>query len=371
MSNDLTTLGSSAQEFLTKNEKAIGYTGIGFLGLFGASVLYYFRDVITGFLGFAITTVGQLMVLGGLGVLAVFVLTLLMQPGIQTEIRHLQYRIIRAISNFAMKSDPFGRMRAFANEYLQKQWDRFNGAATSIEDQLTQKKKKVEKFTSDLQGGNIGSDGRPTEGLYSGVKAVQARHCKSGVWDSEENHNLFRSLSMKIRFTEQSLAKLQKDQTRLDMLVKIVDKWRNSFKFEIETTRMTADFLEEDFRQADATAGALEAASSAFGGGDMARADKEVRQYIEKLTSGRIARAEVLMKQIPELTALGDLKADIAEDDIMNRLRQLDSAADQAFGEVQQDRQKLTSGDHDQIVAVIKAPTKQTVPARRYLSNSK
>ena len=355
---DLTTLGSSAQEFLTKNEKAVGYLGIGFLGLFGAGLLYMFRGVITGFLGFAITTVGQLMVLGGLGLLAVFILTLLMQPAVHTEIRHLQYRIIRAISDLAMKADPFGRMRAFANEYLQEQWMKFNNAAVRIQDQLNQKNKKIEKYQADLNSAN------------DNVKALPSRHMKNGQWDTEDNHNLFRSESMKIKFLEGSLEKLRKDQTKLSMLVKIVDKWRNSFKFEIETTRMTADFLEEDFRQADATAGALEAASSAFGGGDMARADKEVRQYIENLTSGRIARAEVLMKQIPELTALGDLKADVAEDDIMNRLRQLDSAADQAFVEVQDNRQKLTSGNHDQIVEVIKAPVRQAVPVHRYLSDS-
>lgn len=359
MSTDMTTLGTSAKDFLTRQEKTLGNTATGLMLVGGAWILYLMRGTISNFLDFAITTVGQLLVLGGLGVAAVIFITLLMQPRTWTEIRHLQYRFTHWLSDIAMKSDPFGRMRAFANEYLGEQWQKFNDAATRIQDQLGQKRNRIEKLQGDLDEANVD------------VKTLQTRHCRKGVWDSDENQSSFRLLAQRITFTENSLTKLRKDEVKLTLLVKIIDKWRNNFKFEIETTRMTADFLEEDFRQADATAGALEAASSAFGGGDMAQADKDVRAYIEKLTTGRIARAEVLMKQIPELTAIGDLKGDVAEDEIMRRLRDLDFAADQATVEVEEDRKLLTSGDASQIVQVIKAPAKEPVPVRRYLSGSR
>lgn len=352
------SLSDPAKDFLTREEKNMGGAATLCLGALGLYVLYRLLPAINNFLGLAISVAGRLLVLGGLGFLAVILITLLMQERTWTEIWHLERRFTHWLSGVAMKADPFGRMRAFANEYLQAQWEKFNDAATTLQDQLTQKGQKIERYTADLKDLNIM------------VKGLESRYCKANVWDTDEHHNLFRLQSQKITFTENSLEKLKKDQVKLSLLVKIIDKWRTNFKFEIETTRMTADYLEEDFKQADATAGALEAASSAFGGGDMAQADKEVRQYIEKLTSGRIARAEVLMKQIPELTAIGDLKGDAAEDEIMRRLKALDTAADEAFQEGQDDRDILTSGDAGRIAEVIKAPAKEPIPIRRnYLNN--
>ena len=369
MSTDLTTLGSSAKDFLTRQEKTVGAIATTALGAVGVFILYTALPFISSLLGMAISVVGQVMVLGGMLFVAVIVLTLLMQPRIWTEIWHLQRRFTRWFSNMAMKADPFGRMRAFANEFLQEQWNKFNDASVRIEDQLNQKRTKIGKLEADLNGGQ-GSEGQTT-GFNKAVETLKSRHFKKNRWDTDENQNTFRLLAQRIQFTENSLNKLRKDEVKLSMLVKIIDKWRSNFGFEIETTRMTADYLEEDFRQADATAGALEAASSVFGNGDMAQADKEVRAYIEKLTSGRIARAEVLMKQIPELTSIGDLRGDVAEDEIMRRLRDLDSAADQATTEVEEDRKLLTSGDTGKIAQAIKTATKEPVPVRRYLGPSK
>jgi len=355
--NDLTTLGSSAKDFLTREEKRIGAIATALLLGVGTWGLYNALPFINSFLGLAISAVGRLIVLGGLGVVAVILVTLFMQERTWTEIWHMQRRFTAWVSSLAMKADPFGRMRAFANEYLDSKWQKFNGAATTIEDQLIQKRQKIEKFKADLEEWN------------TNVETLKNRHFTNGAWDTEVNRNNFRLLSQKITFTENSVQKLEKDEIKLQLLVKIIDKWRNNFRFEIETTRMTADFLEEDFRQADATAGAVEAASSAFGGGDMAQADKDVRQYIEKLTSGRMARAEVLMKQIPELTAIGDLKGDAAEDEIMRRLKDLDSAADEAFREGQEERYVLTTTTEPapaRLTQVINTPAKEKV-TRRYL----
>lgn len=353
--NELATLGSSAQDFLTRSEKRVGGVGTAAVLAAGAFVLYKALPFVNNFLDLAISATYKGFVLAGLGFVAVFIIMMLMDKRTWTNIWHIQHSFTRMLSRALMKYDPFGRMRAFADEYLGEKWEKFNNASTTIEDQHRQKGKRIAKMEVDLAEAN------------SIVKALQTRHFRDGQWDSDENQTTFRLTSQKIVFLENSLTKLRKDEVKLSMLIKIIDKWRNSFKFEIETTRMTADFLEEDFKQADATAGALEAASSAFGGGDMAAADKEVRAYIEKLTTGRIARAEVLMKQIPELTAIGDLKGDVAEDEIMKRLQEFDMAADQAMTEVTQDRLTLQSGKPDQIAQIVKAPAKESVPARRYL----
>jgi hypothetical protein len=356
--SELQTYGTSAKDFLRKSEKQLGAAGTAVVLGVGGVGLYLALPALLSFLDMAISAVGKTLTLLGLGVVLVFVLMVLMNPRTWTEIWHLQHKFTRKLSDALMKADPFGRMRAFANEYLQAQWEKFNSAATTIEEQLLQKGQKITKMEADLNEAN------------QNVAALKSRHFKDGRWDSEEYQSTFRLTSQKIVFLENSLYKLRKDEVKLQLLVKIIDKWRNNFRFEIETTRMTADFLEEDFRQANATANALEAASSAFGGGDMALADREVRAYIEKLTAGRIARAEVLMKQIPELTAIGDLKGDVAEDEIMNRLRELDAEADRALIEVQENKLTLSSGDPERVALMVKEPTKDDGPQqkRRYLN---
>lgn len=350
--NDLTT---SAKTFLTSDEKTnarlvnvLLIVGV----LFGG---YLLQDTILGVLNFGIALIGRTIMLGVMAAIAFFGFMTVTNPRFQTEFKMLNYRWVRWLSGIAMKSDPFGRMRAFANEFLQEQWNKFNDAATRIEAQKLDVERKIKKYDATLH------ESEKT------VAMLQDRYCPDGRnWTDEEMRNQFRLESQRIKLTEDSLTKLRTDLNKLALLVKIVDRWRNTFKFEIESTRMTADFLEQQYNTANDTAGALEAASSAFGHGDMAAADKEVREYIEKLTSTRMAQADVLMKQIPELTKLGDLKGDVAEDEIMRRLTAFDSESQRAFVQVQEENRQLTTGDTSTALHVIKAKTAEPA-TRRYL----
>lgn len=349
-------IGESAKNFLTSTEKRIGAFFTVGAGLTALLLLYSLRTTIFGVLEFGIGLLGRTIALGVVGLVAVWLVMLAMNPRTYTELWHLQNKIAHWVSGWAMKSDPFGRMRAFAEEFLGAQYEKFNAASVRIEGQLQATRQKLTKHTEALHRSQ------------QTVEALRKRHLSSttGAWDSDEHRNAFRLESQRITLTEETLKKLRVSEATLTTLVKIVDRWRNTFKFEIESTRMSAQFLEDQWNQANDTAGALEAASTVFGHGDMAAADKEVREYIEKLTASRMAQADVLMKQIPELTALGDLKGDIAEDEIMARLSKLDTDSQRAFVEVQEDRRLIQAGGAAQITEVVKQ--KDAVPARRYLS---
>lgn len=347
----------SAKDFLTSTEQQMGGTFTLLVGLLVAFGLYAARGPILGLFDFAIEAVGRAIVLGALGLVGVWLVMLAMNPRTYTEMWHLQNRVAKWVSGWAMRSDPFGRMRAFADEFLGEQYEKFNQAATRIEAQLHTTRASIAKHEEALEESN------------AMVAAIKKRHMSpGGVWSSDEHRDAFRLESQRILLTEETLKKSRKNELKLATLVKIVDRWRNTFKFEIESTRMSADFLEMQFHQANETAGALKSAATVFGHGDMAKADKEVREYIEKLTANRIAESDVLMKQIPELTALGDLQGDAAEDEVMDRLRELDAASQRAFVEVQNDHKLIEAGGTEKITEVVKTKTAETQPVRRYLS---
>jgi hypothetical protein len=272
------------------------------------------------------------------------------------ELKHLNYRWCRKVSTFMMKQDPFGRMRAFANEYLQEQWQRFNDAAVSVQQQLTETKAKLEKSIAAL------------DEYVRQADTLQSRYCQNGTWASEEHRNAFRMASQKATFEQEAIGKRQAREKRLTLLIKVLDRMRETFRYQIDMTRLTADFLEEQYKEAKATDDATNAAASAFSQGDMAAADKEVREYIETLTAEHIARAEVVMKQIPQLTAVGDLKGDVAEEEMLRRLQALDVDSQEALVAVESTHRQLTSGDAAQHQAVL--TIKDAVPVKKYLKRS-
>lgn len=361
----MTTLASppsavtTAKNFLTSAERqsgAITSWALAAVGLFG---LYIARDTVLGLLDFGIAAVGKTLFLGGLAFVAWFLFMWITNPRTQVMLRHLNYAWCRKISTIAMKADPFGRMKAFANEYLQEQWSKFNDAAVRISTQLDTVKRKIEKHQETLAESN------------KKAAALQTKYCPTGTWASEAHQNNFRLEAQRIELTEQALEKLRKSEVRLATLVKILDRWRETFRFQIESTRLTAESLEQQYNEARDTEGAITAASVAFGAGDMAEADKEVRNYIEALTSGHIARAEVLMKQIPELTAVGDLRGEAAEAEIMRRLTVLDTESQQALSTATEDQKLLSTGDSLTVVGLLQSKTAEPQPVKKsYLRRS-
>lgn len=354
----ITTASSitTARNFLTKAERQSG--GIATWALIAAGVFmaYLAQDTILGVLNFGIAAVGKAITLGVLGLVGWMFFMWITNPATAVELRHLNYRWCRKVSTFMMKQDPFGRMRAFANEYLQEQWEKFNTAAVAVQQQLQETKAKLEKSREALAN-------HETE-----AATLQSRYCQGNTWASEEHRNGFRMASQRAQFEREAITKREAREKRLAIMIKVLDRMRETFRYQIDMTRLTADFLEEQYREAKAADDATSAAASAFSQGDMAAADKEVREYIETLTAEHIARAEVVMKQIPQLTAVGDLKGDIAEDEMLRRLQALDVDSQEALVAVESTHRQLTSGNSATVVEAIKVP--EAVPVKKYLKRS-
>lgn len=355
MSNAAPPSLTTAKNFLTKAEKQSGSIATWALAGLGIFVAYAARGPILGLLDFAIDATSKAITLGVLGVVGWMLFMWLANPRTQTELRHLNYRWCRKVSTFMMKSDPFGRMRAFANEYLQEQWNRFNDAATSVQAQLNETRTKLEKARTEMAQ------------KEKEASTLQARYCPDGTtWASEEHRNGFRTASARVKFLADAIDKREKREQRLLVFIKVLDRMRETFRYQIEMTRMTADHLEEQYKEALSMDNATSAAASAFNQGDMAQADKEVREYIEQLTSEHIARAEMVMKEIPALTAVGDLQGDIAEEEMMRKLQMLDTESTAALVAVESEHRQITSGNSASTVELLHAKA-EPVPVRRYL----
>lgn len=344
-------------DFVTRAERRVG--GAFTLGLvvLGALALYAVRGTILGLLGFAVTAVGySLAVLVGGGLL-VFLIMLLLNPTIQTEIWHAQNAIALWVSEWAMKKDPFGRMRAFANEALGAQYARFEKAAKDLEKGLIATRQRIDANTETL------------DKAKATAESLRDRHMDATTkqWDSDAHRDDYRLEAQRIGFAEESLKKLRASELRKMALLKIVDRWRNTFRFEIESTIMSAQFLEDDFNEANETATTLEAASTAFGKGKLAQADVKVRQYVKQMTAERMAQATVLMKQIPELTRLSDLKGDVAEDELNARFAELERESQRAYVKVQEDHRLLEAGGGRAIAEVVQHRQAEPATTRRYL----
>lgn len=360
MSTSVVTAPSltTAKNFLTKAEKQSG--SLATWGIVAAIALtaYTAQSAIIGFLNFGIEAVGKSIVLGGLGIVGWMLFMWITNPRTQTELRHLNYRWCRKVSTFMMKADPFGRMRAFANEYLQEQWNRFNDAATKVQAMLQETRTKLEKSREELV-----QKEREAETLQSRYYNAAAG---GGGWASEEHRNGFRTASARVKFLTDAIDKRSKREQRLLVFIKVLDRMRETFRYQIEMTRMTADHLEEQYKEALSMDNATSAAASAFNQGDMAQADKEVREYIEQLTSEHIARAEMVMKEIPALTAVGDLQGDIAEEEMMRKLQALDTESTAALVAVESEHRQITSGNSGSTMELLHAKA-EPVQVRRYL----
>ncbi len=354
MADLATTVKSSAKDFLTRQEKGLGFVGTFLAGCVGIGVLFKALPFITSFLERLTDMVGKALVLGGELFLAFVVLMFLTNPRTWSLLKHVQYAFARWLSLLAIKQNPVARMRAFADEYLQEQFQRYNDATSVVEQQLNNTRRDIERATGELND---------AAGI---VRQLQKKHYDPATkrWDDEDNHNQFRLQAQRVQFLEDTLKKLRTGEARLAMVVKVLDKCRSIFRFKIDSTKQSADFLERQLVSAQGTADALEAATSAFGGGDMARFDEMTRAYIEDQISGSVARIEVFLEAIPELTTLADLRGDIAEDGMMERLREWDSETDKMYAESQGDQAKLTSGDPSLAVEVIQR--REPVPVGRY-----
>lgn len=352
MSSPVSTI-TTAQNFLTKAEAQSGGIAKWALAALALFVAYLSQDLILGMLNFGIAAVGKAITLGVLGLIGWMGFMWITNPRTQAELRMLNYQWCRKVSTFMMKQDPFGRMRAFADEFLQAQWQKFQDASVTVQQQLTETKMKLEKSRTALANHD------------SEAATLQSRYCQHGTWASEEHRNAFRMASNKSQFEREAIVKREAREKRLTTLIKVLDRMRETFRYQIDMTRLTADHLEEQYKEAKAADDAAGAAASAFSHGAEAQADKEVREYIESLTAEHIARAEVIMKEIPALTAAGDIKGDIAEEEMLRRLEALDVDSQQALVTVESTHRQLTSGDATLAVESIKV--KDAVPVKKYL----
>lgn len=355
---------SSARDFLTRQEKKLGaMASIGFLALLALGAMLFsgpILAIVNNFLTLAIGVVGKTLALGALAVVLVFAVMFALDPRTWTLLWHLQHGFTRWLSEQWMKKDPIGRLRAFADEYLELMYNRFIELQGVVEAQLNRIREDIDVQENGTEAGKEGL--RLTQKM---AKHLRDKHYDAGAqrWKNNQAYLEFKLLSQRSMMLETNLKDLRKHERLLSYAVQVLEKFANTFRFKIHATRQSADLLEMRYESAKAVHGALMAIQTAFGFGDMAQFDQMTRRYIEGEIAGYLGQSEAILKAIPELTSGEALKGEMAAEELMERLARWDELADEASQEAQR-QSELLAGDPEQVLEVVKP--RQLEPVGRY-----
>jgi hypothetical protein len=341
------------ETFHTWKEKLLGNIGSVGVIVVAATVLYKALPTLNSFLDMMIGTASRLVQLSVYGIILILFFSIVLHPRFWTLMWHIREMIMNGLSKALLRADPIGRLRSFADDYLDVLRSRFNNAKSVVEAQL-----------SKIQG-KITEQENVHERKSREAEMLKRNHYRDGKWDSDVNQNNFRLASQEVAFAEDTLKELRKLEEMLRFSVTVLDKVGNALDYRIRLARRTADTLEMRYEATQSTRKALATAAEAWGAGDKARFDQMTRDYIEGQINGNIGVISTYLKALPELTSFADIQGEMASDTMMQRLRELESVADTAFSETEVQQSMLASGDVAKALSV-NPKQRELVPARRY-----
>lgn len=323
--------------FYTWKERVLGNTGttivvaiLGGLGVLAAAkfVLPLVNSVLQSLVG----TVSALLQLSVYGVLLAVVIMFVSHPRFWTLMWHVRDAVTRSLSNALIKADPIGRLRAFADDYLEVIRAKFMNARSIVDSVLTRIRSRITKQEETQQTNE------------KQAAFLLKQHSKGGKWDTDQSRNDFNMASQNVKLAERTLKVLREQEGVLEYTVKVLDKVGSALEYRIGVQRATADALEIELISTTETKRALATAAEAWGAGDKGQFDKMVRAYIEEKIAGNVGEITTMLKVLPQLTAGDTIEVEMAGDEMMERLKRLESAADQLSDESKAEETQIASG---------------------------
>lgn len=316
--------GGSFQEYTTKKEKVVGVLatlGIGaalFFGL-GPHVFPSMLATIQNFNAMALYGLQGILY----SVVAVLTVLALFQERTWTLAWHGYNMFSRAVSKAMIKMDPTGRLEAFASEYLAGRRAKVINAITKV----TAIKKRQEQQIADYQ--------KKIADAHQRAEALLKRYYnkEADEWTDEDAHAQYRLIASPLKMWEQTLEGLLRYNTRLELQLKQLSKFKRGFDYHIENTR---NFVEELKTRYEASKGMSEAAgaiSGSVGDSDMKRFFDDNVKFVEESIARFDANVDIFLEEMPQYNKGLDFADDVAEDELTRRLLEWDASTDQSLVE--------------------------------------
>ncbi len=315
--------GVSATDYITNKEKrtsaivTIGAIGLGvfFLGPVVLPSILGTLGMLNAIVGSTLALVIKLGLAAGLGFVA-------LQPRTWTLAWHVNNMVSRKLGRFIFKMDPTGRLEAFAHEYLAGRRAKVIAAITKV----TAVHKDVERQLAERRKQVAQAEERAKSLLRMSFDPVTQK------WSNRDHAEEFRRVSFPLKMWHETVTSLERNEQRLALYLAQLDKWRQGFDFYIEATRLTVDELKARFEASQGMAEAVGAISDSMGeGGDMKQFFDQNVAFLNEEISKFDAQVEVAMTVLPELNKGFDVNNDVAEDELMQRLLEMDQRADVAL----------------------------------------
>lgn len=351
------------KDILSDKEKIFG--SVATLLLIGAAIvgLNAALPFINNFLGLIIAIIGKTFALAGLLALVGIVAIIAMHPRTHTLIRLAFYGLSRSTTKMFIKYSPTAILEIYSRDYLDKKAEKFAEQKLSVEAQRNIVASTVEE--------NRGVIERETDQ----ARVLKERHYDSkGKWDSDENRYTFQELSTDIGFREKSNKNLERQLSRMDFYLQILEKLQRAFRFRRNVINNFVEVLTREYNAMKASAAATQSLASVFGTDDMKKVFEMAVDFMKERIAFFAAQVDNFMQENTAVLAQADLENEVQEDLLFKRLEAMDKGVDFLIGQASEEQEALS--DPQRLATLLKSgkerelvPLKggQRIGKRRYL----
>ncbi|MFA5070631.1 MAG: hypothetical protein WC528_05125 [Patescibacteria group bacterium] len=176
------------------------------------------------------------------------------------------------------------------------------------------------------------------------AKTLKSRHFddKQRRWDSIEHKNLFMEYSSNISFREASNVNLRKQLIRLEYYLQILEKFQQAFNHRRNVIKNFCKILNTEYEAMKAAAEGTHELSALFGTDDLKQVFDMTIDFMRERIAFFTSEVDTFMSEnLPVVTEL-DLQNEVAEDQLLARLTDMDKKADHLIDQAAQDEVALT-----------------------------
>ena len=343
-------------QFISKREKAWGNFGLLLVLAFLAVAFYAVAPYLITLLGYAISVVGKMIVLGvlvGLAALLWFVFT---SKRFRAILWYWRAKFYRKFTMLMVKTGPLDIIYAYVNEYLSEKLQTIRQAADRVYGIRNEIKNNIDKYKEQINERIKQAD------------TLKSRFFKDGQWTDEEKRYQFQKISSEAGMLQGNLDKSERRFERAEKYTQIMKKMQQAFEFYRDKTKFFADTLAADYREAQAMAKATQATSSVLGGDDRSEIYEMSVKYVQNQIALFTGQVDRFMEVAPQFLAEPEIHDMVSEDAMMKTLEQWDKASDQLMAQAENmDKvgRALSSGDKTGAFAIVRSEDKaEMVPVQ-------
>jgi hypothetical protein len=374
---------------LSKNEKLTGGIITALVIIVGLVALSAVLPGINLFLGNVITMIGKAWTIAAMLGTTALVIWVAMAKRTHTLAKILFSKISRAVTKLFIKYGPTTILDIYVDEHLVKKAQDTSRAINTVKAQLEIVSNTIDENAETMQENTQFADTlRRRYYDERGTKKwkqftldglppdAQGKDRLSLMLQKAGNPELvFRQLSAHNLALERSNKNLQKQQLRLTTYVTILDKFKQAFDYRITVVKNFCDVLTREYNAMMASAAAAQSMAALFGTDDMKQVFEMTVNYMQNRIANFTTTVDSFITENMPVVMKMELEGDVSEDQLMQRLNEMDKKADDLISEVDIDSKAID--DPTQLAALVKSQMastpvstqSQAAPKKRRLLN--